>query len=271
MAAITSAAVSAGVAGYQIYQGEQAKKKAKAAMNEYERADLENAFEDMQVSTLGSDLMREELNRNSASFVDALQQGGARMVTAGLPRVQSGLISSANEARNYLDNQVITRDKLIAGDNVNLRGVRENRDMQNMAGISSMYNAGQQDSMNGVLGVVSSMSRFGRTMDATNQSVVNNPNVEANAELDSMNVIPGASVERIANSAIDYSTGAPSIYNPITDNYPTGNNPGYLAPIQGKSLDAFNYTTPNPYMIYDENFGEMGRRFITRDSFKTNV
>lgn len=228
MAAITSAAVNAGVAGYQIYQGEQAKKKAKAAMNEYERADLENAFEDMQISTVGSDLMREELNRNSASFVDALQQGGARMVTAGLPRVQSGLISSANEARNYLDNQVITRDKLIAGDNVNLRGVRENRDIQNMAGISSMYNAGQQDSMNGVLGVVSSLGRIGRNAE---NSETTDTNGWADPEIGIKEFAPGANVEKLPTTAA-YSS---------------------------------------PYMEYDPNFGEMGRRFITRDPFKTNV
>lgn len=230
-AAITGAAISAGVAGYQIYQGEQAKKRAKADMNEYERADLENAFENLQISTVGSDLMREELNRNSASFVDALQQGGSRMVTAGLPRVQSGLISSANEARNYLDNQVLTRDKLIAGDNVNLRGVREQRDNANLSAISSEYHAGRQDSWSGMLGLASSAMAAGRAIE----------------------------------DDLDDRKGEGANNNPS----PTVNQPQPLS--QTAPLNYGPYAYSNPNMMFDPNFGAIGNEFVTRDIFKTKV
>lgn len=197
-AAITGAAISAGVAGYQIYQGEQAKKRAKADMNEYERADLDNAFEDMQISTVGSDLMREELQRGSASFVDTLQQGGSRMVTAGLPRVQSGLINGANEARNYLDSQVIARDKMIAGDNVNLRGIREQRDNENLSAISSEYHAGRQDSWSGMLGLASSAMAAGRAIgdiEGVDKSGWADP------EIGIKEFAPGAKVEKLPTTA----------------------------------------------------------------------
>lgn len=231
-AAITGTAIAAGVAGYQVYQGEQAKKRAKADMNEYERADLDNAFEDMQISTVGSDLMKEELQRGSASFVDALQQGGSRMVTAGLPRVQSGLISGANEARNYLDNQVLARDKMIAGDNVNLRGIREQRDNANLSAISSEYQSGRQDSWSGMLGLASSAMSAGRELES---------NTETKAAQLGANNIPSP----IVNQPQPLSQTAPVNYGP--------------------------YAYSNPNMMFDPNFGSIGNEFVTRDIFKTKV
>src|SRR5690606_6322826 len=82
--------------------------------------------------------------------------------------VQSALISGTNEARSYLDNQVQTRDRLIAQDNVNLRGVRENRDIQNLSAISSEYNAGNQDVWSGFLGAASAAMSVGRRHDDAN-------------------------------------------------------------------------------------------------------
>lgn len=173
MAAITGTVISAGVAGYQVYQGAQNKKKAKADMNEYERADLVNAFENMPVSTIGSDLMTDELNRGTASIIDALQQGGSRSVTAGIPRVQSMLTQGGQQVRNYIDQQVQIRDKLIAEDNANLRSIKENRDQQNLAGISSLYNSGNQDVWSGMLGLASSASALGRNIEDSNLSNIN--------------------------------------------------------------------------------------------------
>lgn len=245
-AAITSGVLAVGTAGYQIYQGEQRKKQAKADMNEYERADLENAFENIQVSTIGSDLAREELQRGSASVVDALQQGGSRMVTAGLPRVQSALISGTNEARSYLDNQVQTRDRLIAQDNVNLRGVRENRDIQNLSAISSEYNAGNQDVWNGILGVASGAMSVGRSLDDSN---LTDEEIQQKAE---------AKEQRVENRNARREERRQNRANATN-----GNN-------QVASYDASSNIF-NPYMTYDPLFGSDGRNFVTQGTYNPFV
>lgn len=88
MAAITSASIGLAAAGTSIYQGEQQKKKAKAELNAYERQELNNSFENVGISTVGTDLMREEAQRTTANIVDALQGGGSRGL-ALLPAVQA--------------------------------------------------------------------------------------------------------------------------------------------------------------------------------------
>lgn len=236
MAAITSAAIGVAASGYQIYQGEQNKKKAKAAMNEYERADLENAFENMQISTVGSDFIRDEMLRGTASLVDTLQQGGTRMVTAGLPRVQSILTQSGNEARSYLDNQVRERGQLIAQDDVNIRNIKENRDMQNLQAISSQYQAGQQDSFSGVLGGMRSLSALGNEIEfGTN----NQPSITNIGE-----PVVFGKTEVTPTSYNTQPSQAPNI--PNTVNYPVG--PGF----------------ENPWMKYDPYWGITGSNFINK-------
>lgn len=242
MAAITSAAIGVAASGYQIYQGEQQKKKAKAAMNQYERADLENAFENMQVSTIGSDFVRDEMLRGSASLVNAMQQGGSRMVTAGLPRVQSMLTQSGNEARNYLDSQVKEREQLVARDNTQIRNIRENRDMQNLQAISSQYQAGQQDSFSGMLGGMRSLSALGNELEfgANNQPSVVNQNTGEPVTFGNTEVTP---------TPYNFQPSqAPSI--PNTVNYPVG--PGFQ----------------NPYMQYDPYWGVTSSNFINKNLFE---
>ncbi|HLW32239.1 MAG TPA: hypothetical protein VKX40_08245 [Aequorivita sp.] len=264
MAAITSGVIAAGTAGYQIYQGEQKKKQAKADMNEYERADLENAFENIQISTIGSDLMRDEVMRGSASLVDAMQQGGSRMVAAGLPRIQKGIQEGANEARNYLDSQVQTRDRLIAEDEANLRGVRENRDIQNLSAISSEYNAGNQDVWSGMLGLASSAMSIGRTVQDNRANPISTAQGQPQTSTATSQVESGNPIFSRPQQTVSF--------DPMSNNYPSGNNPGYLQPIEGQPLDAFNYPiNRNPYMTYDPSFGLDGKNFITQGTYKPFV
>ncbi|MGL4581366.1 MAG: hypothetical protein ACRCVU_00145, partial [Flavobacterium sp.] len=68
-AAIIGATASTAAAGYSIYQGSQQKKKAKAELNSYERQELINAAEQIEISTRGTDLMREESQRTVANMV----------------------------------------------------------------------------------------------------------------------------------------------------------------------------------------------------------
>ena len=93
MAAATSIAM-AGVgvlgSGYQMIKGAKDARDAKNALDNYQRQELRNVAQDLQVSTLGSDLQREEQARLAASQVGALQGSGVRGVIGGLGRVEAG-------------------------------------------------------------------------------------------------------------------------------------------------------------------------------------
>lgn len=165
MAAITTAAIGAGVSAYTIANAEKQKKDAKRALNGYERQSLDNAFDNVQISTLGSDLLREDGARTSATMVDSLQNGGSRAIIGGLPKVASYTNEIEKEAAKLLDRQFIEREYARAGDEVAMRGIKENRDINNINAISSTYNAGQQNSQNGILGLGSSLAYGARNID----------------------------------------------------------------------------------------------------------
>ena len=86
-AAITTAAISVGVSGYMAYDSSQKKKKAQNEMNNYERQSLDNAFKNVQISTLGSDLMREENQRTTANLLDASKDAGVRGIMGAIPKI----------------------------------------------------------------------------------------------------------------------------------------------------------------------------------------
>lgn len=164
MAAITSASLGVAAAGYSIYEGEQKKKRAKDELNNYERQDLVNAYENIEISTIGSDLQREETQRTVATIVDSLQGGGSRAITSSLPQIQAGVNQSNRQIQKDLDDQVKQREYAISGEDSRIMGIKEHRDSQNIQALSSQYDAGNQNVWNGVNGAIAATGSLGRTL-----------------------------------------------------------------------------------------------------------
>lgn len=169
MAAVTTAAISIGVSGYMAYNAAEEKKEAKRAMNSYDRQDLKNPFENVQISTVGSDLMREESGRTSANLVDAVRQGGDRAIISAIPKIQAYTNLENRDAQKYIDDQVLKREYAIAGDETNMRAMKENRDNANIAAISSQIDKADQDMWNGISGVASGISYGANSIQATSK------------------------------------------------------------------------------------------------------
>ena len=102
-AAITTAAIGIGMSGFQAWQGMEQKRKGQKALQDYERQDLNksNPYENIAISTVGSDIMREEAQRTTANTIDALQGMGSRGA-AMLPQVVANNTRANAESRNYL-------------------------------------------------------------------------------------------------------------------------------------------------------------------------
>lgn len=156
-AAITTAAVGAGLAAYQTYEGAESKRKGQKALQDYNRQDLadSNVYEAIPISTVGSDIMREESQRTSANAVDALRNMGTRGA-AYIPGIVAANNNANRESRSYLDDQVNRRNYAIAGDKSNIRSMQEERENADLAGIGQQIQTGRQDMWSGLRGLGSS-------------------------------------------------------------------------------------------------------------------
>lgn len=159
MAAATSIAM-AGVgllgSGYQAIKGAKDAKDAKNALDNYQRQEFNNVAEGMQVSTLGADLQKEEQARLAATQVGALQGAGVRGLLGGLGRVEAGNQMLNRQIGAELDEQQKQIDQIYAQDEANIRGMKEQRETQDISGLSSQYNAGNQMMWDGIGGVAQS-------------------------------------------------------------------------------------------------------------------
>lgn len=161
MAAVTGGVLAAGMAAYTIANAEKQKRDAKRALNDYERQDLTNAFEDMPISTVGSDFMREQADQLSAGLTDAARQGGSRTISAAIPQIVAATNDINREGQVYLDDQVNKRNYAIADDNTRIRGMKENRENADLAGIGQQLETSRQDSFNGMRGAYAALSSIG--------------------------------------------------------------------------------------------------------------
>jgi hypothetical protein len=152
-AAITTSAIGLGLAGFQAYQGMKSKEAGEDALANFKRQDLTNPYEDLPISTVGSDMIREESGRTSANAVDALRNADSRVLLGGIPQVVSATNRANKEGQLYLDDQVNKRNYAIANDKAETRGMQENRDNSDLAGIGQQIEVGRQDMWNGFRGM----------------------------------------------------------------------------------------------------------------------
>lgn len=147
MAAITGAVIAAGTAAYSISKSikdGKEKQAAARAINKMKSPELQNAGEELQVSTLGSDLQREEQARNSANQVQAAQEAGTRGIIGSVGKIaaQNQAVNAQNAAD--LDRQQKEINFFKAQDKANIRALNEQRFREKLANLSSQYNASAQ-------------------------------------------------------------------------------------------------------------------------------
>lgn len=167
-AAVTTTALGLGMSAYQAYQGNKDAKSAQDAIDSYDRQDLKdnNPYKAVQINTVGSDAMREENQRTSANTVDALRNMGVRGASM-IPSVVASNNNANKETRSYLDNQIRERDYAIAGDDVNTRGMMENRENADLAGLGNALNVGNQNAWSGYRGMMNSAFYGANNIDFT--------------------------------------------------------------------------------------------------------
>lgn len=153
MAAITSAAVAVAGGAYQAISSAKQARDAKDALENLKIPEAKNIADGLQVSTLGADLQKEELGRQYATGVDTLRSGGIRGVLGGLGALNAQQNLSNRQVGADLDVQKRQIDQIRAQDEQRIQGIQEQRYQNDVAALSSQYNAGQQGMMQGISGV----------------------------------------------------------------------------------------------------------------------
>jgi hypothetical protein len=175
MAVITGAAIAAGTAAYSISQSVKAAKEKKAAaraIDAQKAPELTNAGEGLQVSTLGSDLRREEQGRTAANQVQAAQEAGARGVIGSVGKIAAGNQRVNAETAADLDKQQKEIDYFKAQDQANIRNTEEQRFRDKLAALSSQYNSAnqmqQQSTANAVSAIGSGLGQYAASQGTSN-------------------------------------------------------------------------------------------------------
>lgn len=123
-------------------EGKKMQQEAQAAIDAFEYQELTNPYDSLQVSTMGSDLMREENARNSATYVDAARGSGTRGLMGALPKIQAQTnYLNANQAAQ-LDQQQRNIDYAAAGQDVNNQLMEERRQAEELQGLGQKLNVG---------------------------------------------------------------------------------------------------------------------------------
>ena len=157
MGAMTAiAGIGALAGGIQAISGAKQRRDAQQALEDYQRQELTNVAEGLQVSTLGADLQREEQARLASTQVGALQGAGVRGLIGGLGRVEAGNQMVNREIAAGLDMQQKQIDQMRAQDEASIRGMQEQREVSDIAGLSSQYNAGNAMMWQGIGGIAQS-------------------------------------------------------------------------------------------------------------------
>ena len=167
MAVATSMAIMGGLGlakgAYDTVQASKEKKRKQAELDAYQRQTLENTYKNMQISTIGSDLMREESSRNIATAMNSIGNAGTRAIIGATPKLVAEQNNVDRAIQKDLDEQVQKRDYAIAGDDAQIRGMQEQREYQDLAGLGNAIDTARQDQnmgmntmLNGAMSVAAS-------------------------------------------------------------------------------------------------------------------
>ena len=150
--AMTSTAIGLAQTGKGMIDANNTRKE----IENFNRQELVNPYENISVSTLKSDQQTDANLSNVATSVDALQRGGTRAVLGGIPRINESNILLQGLISQDLEQQDINRDLLIAKGEQEITGIRENREINALQGLGQQLQTARQDTMSGINNAITS-------------------------------------------------------------------------------------------------------------------
>ena len=190
MGAATAVSAGAGAlgavtGGIQYFSEKANQKKIAREIANMKEVPLTNVADGMQVSTLGSDLQKEQQAQLAATQTAALQDGGTRALLGGLGRVSANSQDVNATIAANLDQQQNQIEQIKAEDEANIRATKENRKNAKLAALSSQYNAASQNATQGLSNVVQGLGMAGNALGSTSSSSGDaTPKIEKKIKID---------------------------------------------------------------------------------------
>lgn len=140
--AIATGSIGLATSAAKFFEGKAMQKKGQEAIDNFQWQDLTNPYENLEVSTIGSDLRKETQQIGEATAIDALGKGGARALVGGLGKVQANRNVVNKEIAAGLDEKQKQIDFAAAGQDVRNQAMKEKREADELAGYGNMMNTG---------------------------------------------------------------------------------------------------------------------------------
>jgi len=140
------------------------KKKIAREIAKQKETPLTNIADTMQVSTMGSDLQKKQQSQLAASQTSALQDAGSRALIGGMGAITAGNQDANARIAAGLDEQVSNISNVRAQDEQRIQGMKEQRQANKMAALSSQYNAASQNQAQGMSNIIQGAGMAGNAL-----------------------------------------------------------------------------------------------------------
>lgn len=140
------------------------KKKIAREIAKQKETPLTNIADTMQVSTMGSDLQKQQQSQLAATQTSALQEGGTRALIGGIGNVTAASQDSNARIAAGLDEQEANISNVRAQDEQRIQSMKDQRANAKLAALSSQYNAASQNQAQGMATMVNSAGMAGNAL-----------------------------------------------------------------------------------------------------------
>lgn len=136
-------------------------KEAQKLLDNYQRQEITNPYENIQVSTLSADRQREDLARSIATNAQYAAMGGGRAIAGIAPQLVAQQNTQEAQILANLDEQEKQRQQLIARGNEMVQNMTDKRENNDLMGIGNSLNVARQEGVNAQNNLTSSLITTG--------------------------------------------------------------------------------------------------------------
>ena len=202
---LISTAASAGTSILQTSQANKQADKREKEIDNYQRQDIVNPNLGLQVSTLGADRQREDLNRSITMMANQAAMGGSRSILGIAPNLLNAQLQQGQQIAGNLDQQEAQRQQAVAQGEGMVTQMMEQRENADLAGLGNQLNVARQERANGINNLVQTgfgaatlgleMNKQGLFNPAPNDMLGNTGIYKQNGVGGNMQILPGAQVD----------------------------------------------------------------------------
>lgn len=186
-------------------------KEAQSLLDNYQRQDIVNPYENIQVSTLSADRQREDLARAIATNAQYAAMGGGRAIAGIAPQLVAQQNTQEAQILANLDEQEKQRQQLIARGDEMVQGMIEQRENNDLMGIGNSLNVARQEGVNAQNNLTSSLMTTGALALEANRQGLFSKGGSQNDIMDNKGIYRQNGVGKNMTNLI----GADVSYNPI--------------------------------------------------------